>query len=308
MILSRSPPARLTWPTLHLPWQPGPTEHLRTLGMSLSGKAESAPTLASTCRSALAEALYAPSIDNDLDVPAYDGLGSPPLGLHLRRSDTGAAHLPRWRSHRPGHGLGRVPGLRCQLHWPDVVGRLLPRSHRRSDHLQPGAVGQRDPGALRRAYTDACSRLGPRLSAGRSFRPGSFHWLMIHNAGEPSSSADGWGLGMGGDTWEYDGSTWWQITTTSAPSARGGHALAYDSSRRVVVLYGGSTESSDSDETWEYDGVNWVQKYSAGRPMPGLRRTWCTTTTVVLWCFSAATQLPLGGTMKPGNTTGQTGR
>ena len=41
------------------------------------------------------------------------------------------------------------------------------------------------------------------------------------------------------DTWEYDGTTWTQRTPATAPSARYGHAMAYDSTRQVTVLFGG---------------------------------------------------------------------
>jgi len=40
------------------------------------------------------------------------------------------------------------------------------------------------------------------------------------------------------DTWEWDGSSWTQIRTVEPPG-REGHAMAYDSARRVVVLFGG---------------------------------------------------------------------
>jgi hypothetical protein len=65
------------------------------------------------------------------------------------------------------------------------------------------------------------------------------------------------------DTWEYDGVDWTQITTANSPSGRGGHAMAYDSARGKVVMFGGS---SGGDETWEYDGVDWTAVMTANNP------------------------------------------
>jgi hypothetical protein len=69
------------------------------------------------------------------------------------------------------------------------------------------------------------------------------------------------------DTWEYDGVNWTQVTTASGPSARGYHAMAYDSVRGKVVMFGGySSASGNVNDTWEYDGVNWTQVTTASSP------------------------------------------
>jgi subtilisin family serine protease len=70
-------------------------------------------------------------------------------------------------------------------------------------------------------------------------------------AGEPG----GWYYAN--DTWEWDGTDWSQITTTSSPSPRWGMSMAFDSNRNVTVLFGGGTDSI-STETWEYDGADWT--------------------------------------------------
>ena len=61
------------------------------------------------------------------------------------------------------------------------------------------------------------------------------------------------------DTWEYDGTSWTEITTATTPSNRYYHAMAYDSVRGVIVLFGGTLGISNFRDTWEYDGVNWTQ-------------------------------------------------
>jgi hypothetical protein len=63
------------------------------------------------------------------------------------------------------------------------------------------------------------------------------------------------------DTWEFDGFTWSKVSMkggtagTNHPTGRRGQAMAYDSTRGKVVLFGGN-ETSDDEwciyDTWEY--------------------------------------------------------
>jgi len=59
-----------------------------------------------------------------------------------------------------------------------------------------------------------------------------------------------------GDTWEWDGTSWTEVTIGSRPPARSQHALTYDSARRRVVLFGGNTSGADSggalEDTWDH--------------------------------------------------------
>ena len=51
--------------------------------------------------------------------------------------------------------------------------------------------------------------------------------------------------------------------------ARKEHALAYDSTRQLVVLFGGEDDSFNNlDDTWEYDGSSWTR---GPLVTPGLR-------------------------------------
>ncbi|HLQ38766.1 MAG TPA: kelch repeat-containing protein [Planctomycetota bacterium] len=69
------------------------------------------------------------------------------------------------------------------------------------------------------------------------------------------------------DTWEFDGARWNRIMTTTSPPARTGHALAYDSARRRIVLFGGEQSIiSNFADTWEFDGTNWAQMQVATSP------------------------------------------
>lgn len=64
---------------------------------------------------------------------------------------------------------------------------------------------------------------------------------------------------------EWDGLNWVQRFPAAVPPARDGFALAYDSTRQRVVLFGGRTQSTTPTwyaDTWEWDGSNWVPKVS----------------------------------------------
>ncbi|MBI5528052.1 MAG: hypothetical protein HY897_17100 [Deltaproteobacteria bacterium] len=70
------------------------------------------------------------------------------------------------------------------------------------------------------------------------------------------------------DTWEWDGAvgTWTDRTPAGTkPSARNYHALAYDSARGRVVLFGGD-DGSRRQDTWEWDGSAgmWIDRTPAG--------------------------------------------
>lgn len=65
------------------------------------------------------------------------------------------------------------------------------------------------------------------------------------------------------ETWEFDGSAWTQAHPANYPSSgRRGAAMAFDSSRNRIVMFGGSDPSVSvrTAETWEWDGTNWTRK------------------------------------------------
>jgi len=73
-----------------------------------------------------------------------------------------------------------------------------------------------------------------------------------------------------GDTWEWGGSSWTQVSTTG-PSARREHAMAYDSQRGRIVMFGGFASTfNELDDTWEWDGSSWTQVSATG---PSARST-----------------------------------
>ena len=71
-------------------------------------------------------------------------------------------------------------------------------------------------------------------------------------------------------TWEFDGIEWHRVTTATTPPGRYHAAIAYDSVRAVVVMFGGSFEGQPSSygDTWEYDGSNWREVTPPHSPGP----------------------------------------
>lgn len=74
------------------------------------------------------------------------------------------------------------------------------------------------------------------------------------------------------DVWEWDGTSWTNRTPAGTkPSARYGHAMAYDAARSRVVLFGGydGATSQNLQDVWEWDGTNWVNRTPTGtKPSP----------------------------------------
>ncbi len=71
------------------------------------------------------------------------------------------------------------------------------------------------------------------------------------------------------DTWEWNGSNWTQRTPAASPPGRAAHAMAFDSARGVVVLFGGVAMNGSPAvvaDTWEWNGTNWTQRTPATAP------------------------------------------
>jgi hypothetical protein len=69
------------------------------------------------------------------------------------------------------------------------------------------------------------------------------------------------------ETWEWGGSSWHRRRPTHAPPWRQGPAVAYDSARAVVVVFGGGGAGFTwLADTWEWDGAEWHQRSPATSP------------------------------------------
>lgn len=69
-----------------------------------------------------------------------------------------------------------------------------------------------------------------------------------------------------GDTWEFDGVSWTQMSPVNSPSVRRWGAMAYDPVAGVSILFGGEDLGVYNNETWSWDGVNWTQLSPATSP------------------------------------------
>lgn len=68
------------------------------------------------------------------------------------------------------------------------------------------------------------------------------------------------------DTWAFDGSTWSEVAVSGLPANRYRHALAYDRSRQVAVLYGGFRSSNFFRDTWHLTESGWTLQQGLTTP------------------------------------------
>ena len=114
---------------------------------------------------------------------------------------------------------------------------------------------------------EAVSGPSPRSEFGMAFDSGRGVAVLFGGtvASNPSMS--------NGETWEWSGGAGgggagWTPRPVSGPSARYGHAMVFDSTHGVTVLFGGYGGGAYSGETWEWDGSAWVHKSPLGSPSP----------------------------------------
>ncbi|MFM1870603.1 MAG: hypothetical protein RL398_25 [Planctomycetota bacterium] len=71
------------------------------------------------------------------------------------------------------------------------------------------------------------------------------------------------------DTWSWNGTTWAQIPTSQAPSARSYAAMAYDADHDRILLVGGNPHPTQvvADDTWVFDGTDWSILTNAETPL-----------------------------------------
>ncbi len=66
------------------------------------------------------------------------------------------------------------------------------------------------------------------------------------------------------DTWEFDGSSWVQISTPVAPPAREQAGLSFMLGQDVCILHGGSAGAGLLGDTWSWNGLAWTQVAGVG--------------------------------------------
>ena len=74
--------------------------------------------------------------------------------------------------------------------------------------------------------------------------------------------------GYSNQTWVWDGNDWMQMHPKVSPPERYGHAMAYDSVSKKIVMFGGYGDYAEMNDTWTWDGSNWTQVVSTTSPPP----------------------------------------
>lgn len=100
------------------------------------------------------------------------------------------------------------------------------------------------------------------------------------------------------DFWRWDGRFWHEHRGASGPLARANSALAYDSGRDRLVLFGGYNRRS-LDDTWEWDGRGFVARTPTMRPLPRFSHS-------MAYDARRGRTVLFGGALAAGNNTGDT--
>ncbi len=67
------------------------------------------------------------------------------------------------------------------------------------------------------------------------------------------------------DLWAYDGQAWIPMLTESAPPARSGHSMIYDSYHNRLLVFGGKNDNGNLlNDLWSWDGQRWKQLNGEG--------------------------------------------
>ena len=136
------------------------------------------------------------------------------------------------------------PSLPAQVQWNKLSPAVSPPAV--SDHVMVGFLGRAwlfgGAGAGSSLSNETWlwngttwSKLAPKVSpAARMRSAGAYD--TVRGKFVLFGGSTGLSTGLMNDTWEFDGTTWTQIKTLAAPSARNDTAMAYDTVRRKVRL------------------------------------------------------------------------
>lgn len=82
------------------------------------------------------------------------------------------------------------------------------------------------------------------------------------------------------DLWAWDGKVWAMVSASVSPGARSDAAMAYDPTRKSLILFGGNTNNGTSNETWEWTASNgWSELFPTTSPDPLVGHGMATDTT-----------------------------
>ena len=124
--------------------------------------------------------------------------------------------------------------------------------------------------------------LGSTQSLADTWRWNGSDWILLQPVASPSSRClhamatdlvRGRVLMAGGtaslavsaalaDTWEWDGTNWRSLATSTTPAARTGAAMTYDAQRQAIVMFGGG----GTGDTWTLAPAGAESTFGAGCP------------------------------------------
>lgn len=160
-----------------------------------------------------------------------------------------------------------LPGARSnhQMAWNEQQGRLLLYGGRNGANRLDDAWEYDGTN-----WTEASAAVIPSPRGAHGMAMDTIRGRMVVFGG-------GTGPTYNNETWELEyysaapcaESVWENISTPQAPAARISHAMAFDGTRGLTVLFGGYDPSAPaglSSETWTYDGVSWALRTPASVP------------------------------------------
>ena len=116
-------------------------------------------------------------------------------------------------------------------------------------------------------WTKIATKTSPALRSGHFMAYDSARKRVVLFGGSRNGRADQ----ATNDTWEYDGTDWMEILPATKPSVRTAGGMAYDTTRKRTVLFGGCDSVNFYDETWEWDGKSWTQIKAGSYTQPNAR-------------------------------------
>lgn len=71
-----------------------------------------------------------------------------------------------------------------------------------------------------------------------------------------------------GDTWQFAGQRWTELSAAGGPSPRWGGAMVYDPATRSLILFGGRNVTAFFNDTWSYNATGWHRLSTPVAPTP----------------------------------------
>jgi cysteine-rich repeat protein len=116
-------------------------------------------------------------------------------------------------------------------------------------------------------WTEWQSPWKPRMGHAAAFDAQRGKLVIFGGFSESGVTSDLWERKRSPTPSDVDGDTWLSLRIFNTPPARAEAAMAYDSMRHKVVLFGGvDGNAAPLGDQWEYDGIAWTKVMPANPP------------------------------------------